>query len=81
MRTTIDLNDQQVISAVREISESSGEDLGTTVTNLIRRGRKGTRKKLDLVFDEKLGINTLPYSQNNSPLSLDQINRLRDDEE
>jgi hypothetical protein len=79
MRTTVTI-DEDVLTTVEEFAESAGQDIGTTVSSVIRRSIRGARSELKLTFDEKLGIYTLPTSPRNPPLTLDRVNQLRDNE-
>ena len=80
MRTTI-IVDSDVMTTVREYAESADDDMGATISKLARSAMHGSRPNLSLEWDDVLGIYILPRTKRKTPLTLEEVNRLRDEDE
>ena len=75
MRTTLTIDDD-VLSAARHIAEAERRTIGEVVSDLVRRALVPA----DPAPTYRNGILLLPDREGVPPVTLDMINRLRDDD-
>jgi hypothetical protein len=73
MRTTLSIDDD-VLRAARQLAETSGESLGTTISELARASlrRRTTRRSRN-------GVTLLPVRPRARATTMEDVNRLRDE--
>ncbi len=76
MRTTVDIKDE-VLIVVREIAMQQHSSIGTVVSELLHKALQPTSVKPEY----RNGIPLLPRRPNGPKVTLELVNRLRDDEE
>lgn len=76
MRTTLDI-DEDVLQAARELAELNGTTMGKTISDLARRGLAPK----DEAPEVRSGVPLLRPRSDAKPVSLETVNRLRDDEQ
>lgn len=74
MRTTLQL-DEDVLSAARALAERQGRTLGEVVSELARRGLAPAASTPQY----RNGIRLMPVRPDARPMTLDEINELRDE--
>ena len=74
MRTTLAIDDD-VLSAARHLAEREGKTVGELISQLARRGLERSSPR----GTERNGIPLLPKSRNAQAVTLEQVNRLRDE--
>lgn len=77
MRTTLAIDDD-VLAAARHLAEREGKSLGEVITALARQGlgrpQRGARSSL------RNGVPLLPRRPGAAPVTLELVNRLRDEQ-
>lgn len=76
MRTTLDI-DEDVLQAAKELAKLRGTTMGKTVSDLARRGLEPR----DQAPEVRSGVPLLRPRSDAKPVSLETVNRLRDDEQ
>jgi len=80
MQTKITLElDTDILDAAREIANETGEDISTVIARKLR-ALIPVHPNMDLV-NPRLGYKLLPVSPNARPVTLEEVNRLRDNTE
>lgn len=74
MRTTLAIDDD-VLSAARHLAEREGKSVGELISQLARRGLERSSPR----GAERNGIPLLPKAKGAQPVTLEQVNRLRDE--
>jgi hypothetical protein len=74
MRTTLQL-DEDVLAAARALAEQQGRTLGEVVSALARKGLAPAANAPQY----RNGIRLMPVRPDARPMTLDEINELRDD--
>ncbi|MGH8158427.1 MAG: hypothetical protein ACREPQ_09920 [Rhodanobacter sp.] len=74
MRTTLQL-DEDVLSAARALAERQGRTLGEVVSELARKGLAPVANSPQY----RNGIRLMPVRPDARPMTLDEINELRDE--
>lgn len=74
MRTTLQL-DEDVLSAARALAERQGRTLGEVVSELARKGLAPAANAPQY----RNGIRLMPVRPDARPMTLDEINELRDE--
>ena len=74
MRTTLQL-DEDVLAAARALAERQGRSLGEVVSELARKGLAPVAKAPKF----RTGIRLMPVCPDARPMTLDEINALRDE--
>jgi len=77
-RITLEL-DNDILDAAREIANQTGEDISAVIARKLRAAIP-VHPNVDLV-DPRLGYHLLPVSPNARPVTLEEVNRLRDESE
>ncbi len=75
MRTTLDIDDD-VLQAAKEIAANRGSTAGKVLSDLARKGLAPPRLKIRI----RNGVPLLPRAPGTPPLTMEEVNRLRDDE-
>ncbi len=75
MRTTLDL-DSDVLQAAKEIAASQGKSAGKVLSELARRGLAPGRAKVRV----RNGVPLLIRDQPTPPLTMHEVNALRDED-
>jgi hypothetical protein len=75
MRTTLDI-DEDVLEAVKELATLHGKTMGKTLSDLARRGLEPR----DEAPEVRSGVPILRARPGSRPVSLETVNRMRDDE-
>lgn len=75
MRTTLALDDD-VMLAARDLATHQGRTIGEVVSDLLRKALKPPENALQF----RNGIMLLPNREGAPPVTLELVNRLRDDE-
>lgn len=76
MRTTLDL-DTEVLIIVKEIAMQQHSSAGAVVSELLRRALQPTEVALEI----RNGIPLLPRRPNGPKITMELVNRLRDEDE
>lgn len=79
MRTTVDIDDS-VLVAVKALARDEGVSLGVKISELVRRGLKGSAAEGGAVGVRAKGFPVLAGSPGAAPVTLDVVNELRDAE-
>ncbi len=72
MRTTLSLDDD-VLAGARQLADASGRSLGAVISDLARSSLTARPSG-----SERNGILLLPHGPQGSPVSLEEVNELRD---
>ncbi len=74
MRTTLDL-DEDVLYAVKELAATQKRTAGQVLSDLARQSLRpsGTRRR------KRNGFTLMPRNQNAKPVTMELVNRLRDE--
>ena len=75
MRTTLDI-DEDLLQAVKELAMARKSTAGKVLSELARRGLQPP----DDQPEERNGVPLLPPREGEGPVTLDQVNRLRDED-
>lgn len=76
MRTTLTLDDD-VLAAARHLAEREGKSIGDVVSALVRRGLQRDASRGAAVRN---GVPLLPVREGSTPVTLEWVNRLRDEQ-
>ena len=76
MRTTLDI-DKEMLIIVKEISIQQHSSAGAVVSELLRKALQ----QGDTVLEVRNGIPLLPRRPNGPKVTMEMVNRLRDDDE
>jgi len=74
MRTTLAIDDD-VLAAARGLAESEGKSVGEVISGLARKGLEPSRQR----FRTRNGVPLLPRRPAGKPVTLEMVNRLRDE--
>jgi len=74
MRTTLDL-DQDILLAVKELAATQGTSAGKVLSDLARSALQPKRRP-----KYRNGFRLLPKGKNATPVTMELINRLRDED-
>jgi hypothetical protein len=76
MRTTLDIDDD-VLQAAKEIAATQGTSTGKVVSDLARKGLSPARPKVTI----RNGVPLLPpRAPGSPPLTMEMVNKLRDED-
>ena len=76
MRTTLAIDDD-ILAAAKHLAQRENKSLGEVISNLARQGlSRGTRG----TKTERNGIPLLPSRKANTPVTLELVNQLRDEQ-
>lgn len=76
MRTTLDL-EEDVLLAVKELARGQGLSMGKVLSDLVRQALSNQQVTVNLVRN---GVPLFPVSAYPSPVTLELVNQLRDEE-
>lgn len=76
MRTTLDVN-EDVLSAVKELAESQNRTAGQVISDLARQSLRAPRTK----ERKRNGFTLMPRRKGGKPVTMELVNRLRDETE
>ncbi len=74
MRTTLTIDDD-VLAAAKGLAETEGKSVGEVISNLARKGLEPPRQRFRL----RNGVPLLPRRPDGKPVTLEMVNRLRDE--
>jgi hypothetical protein len=74
MRTTLAIDDD-VLAAAKGLAESEGKTVGEVVSALARKGLDPPQRR----FRTRNGVPLLPRRPDGRPVTLEMVNRLRDE--
>lgn len=74
MRTTLAIDDD-VLAAAKGLAESEGRTVGEVVSALARKGLEPAPRR----FRTRNGVPLLPRRPDGKPVTLEMVNRLRDE--
>jgi hypothetical protein len=75
MRTTLDV-DEDVLSAVKSLADSRGTTAGKVLSELARQSLQPKKKG-----GKRNGFTLFPQKKNGVPVTMEMVNRLRDEAE
>lgn len=73
MRTTLSIDDD-VLLAAKQLAGSTGQTVGQALSALARKGLTSTNKR-----GQRGGVTLLPVHEGARPVTLEEVNRLRDE--
>lgn len=76
MRTTLSIDDD-VLAAAKALAESAGKTVGDVISSLARQSLQPDRRTMKL--ETRNGIPLLPVRPDAKPVTLELVNRLRDE--
>ena len=76
MRTTLDIDDD-VLQAAKEIAATEGTTTGKALSTLARKGLTPSRPKVRV----RNGVPLLPRTPGVRPLTMQEVNEIRDDDQ
>ena len=75
MRTTLDI-DEDVLKVAREIAQARKQSIGKVISDTVRKNLAASNS-LDEVVN---GIYVIPTTRDSSPITLELVNKLRDED-
>lgn len=78
MRTTLAIDDD-ILAAARHLAEREGRSIGEVLSELARQGLARQQRPHRASGGQRNGIPLLPHRAGAAPVTLDLVNRLRDE--
>lgn len=74
MRTTLAIDDD-ILAAAKGLAETEGKSVGEVISHLARKGLEPPRQR----YRTRNGVPLLPRRPDGKPVTLEMVNRLRDE--
>jgi hypothetical protein len=76
VRTTLDIDDD-VLLAAKDLAKAEGKTAGKLISELARKALQPAKKR----GLRRNGFTLMPLKKNGTPITMELVNRLRDEEE